>query len=123
VTKSFGETAVLRGVTLEVKPGEVVALVGPSGGGKSTLLRLVNGLEVRDGGRLEVLGTDVPLGAPADSPSSPFWAPLRRRIGFVFQAFHLYPHKTALENVSLAPVRVNHVAPADARAPRRWTPR
>jgi polar amino acid transport system ATP-binding protein len=116
VTKRFGDLEVLRGVDLDVAAGEVVALVGPSGGGKSTLLRLVNGLEIRDGGTLEVLGTDVPLGGEASSPAAPFWRPLRRRIGFVFQAFHLYPHKTALENVALAPTKVNGVAREDALA-------
>ena len=69
VTKSFGDLEVLKGVDLAVHPGEVLALIGPSGGGKSTLLRLVNGLEVRDGGELAVLGTAVPLGPPrAASP-------------------------------------------------------
>ncbi len=107
VTKSFGDLEVLGGVTLDVRRGEVLALLGPSGGGKSTLLRLVNGLEIRDGGSLTVLDTDIPLGEPAARPADPFWTDLRRRIGFVFQAFHLYPHKTALENIALAPVEVN----------------
>jgi ABC-type polar amino acid transport system ATPase subunit len=106
VTKRFGATDVLCGVDLTVARGEVLALVGPSGGGKSTLLRLVNGLEHRDGGTLRVLGVDVPPGAPAPREGDAFWRPLRRRIGFVFQAFHLYPHRTALENVALAPERV-----------------
>jgi ABC-type polar amino acid transport system ATPase subunit len=106
VTKRFGETEVLAGVDLTVRRGEVLALVGPSGGGKSTLLRLVNGLETRDGGVLRVLGTDVPLEHVSPSAAEAFWRPLRRRIGFVFQAFHLYPHRTALDNVALAPERV-----------------
>lgn len=106
VTKHFGDLRVLAGVDLEVRSGEVLALLGPSGGGKSTLLRLINGLELRDGGSLRVLQTDVPP-EPGPAPgSSPSWTALRRRIGFVFQAFHLYPHKTALENVMLAPLRV-----------------
>lgn len=115
VTKRFGDLEVLRGVDLDVRPGEVLALLGPSGGGKSTLLRLINGLEVRDGGTLRVLDTDVPLGSPAANPADPFWTSLRQRIGFVFQAFHLYPHKTALENVALAPVTVAGRAIDDAR--------
>jgi polar amino acid transport system ATP-binding protein len=106
VTKRFGDLEVLSGVHLEVRPGEALALIGPSGGGKSTFLRLVNGLETRDGGRLVVLGTEVPLGPPASVPDDPWWRPLRRRIGFVFQAFHLYPHLTAADNVALALVRV-----------------
>ncbi len=115
VTKRFGELEVLRGIDLDVRPGEVLALLGPSGGGKSTLLRLINGLEVRDGGSLRVLDTDVPLGPPAATPGDPFWTALRRRIGFVFQAFHLYPHKTALDNVALAPIRVEGEEPEAAR--------
>ena len=116
VTKRFGALEVLRGIDLEVRAGEVLALVGPSGGGKSTLLRLLNGLEIRDGGSLEVLGTDVPLGGPAADPNGAFWRPLRRRIGFVFQAFHLYPHRTALENVALAPQKVAGLPREEARA-------
>ena len=104
VAKRFGDLRVLEGVDLAVRSGEVLALIGPSGAGKSTLLRLVNGLEVRDAGSLHVLGVDVPL--EETDPHSAFWVALRRRIGFVFQAFHLYPHKTALENCTLAPVKV-----------------
>ncbi|MFM8980480.1 MAG: amino acid ABC transporter ATP-binding protein [Planctomycetia bacterium] len=115
VTKAFGAAPVLRGIDLEVAAGEVLALVGPSGGGKSTLLRLVNGLEARDGGTLEVLGTEVPLGGEAADPAAPWWRPLRQRMGFVFQAFHLYPHLTALENVALAPERVAGLAREQAR--------
>ena len=118
VDKAFGALQVLKGVDLEVYPAEVLALVGPSGGGKSTLLRLVNGLEVRDAGTLTVLGESVPLPAHEAGPTDPFWLPLRKRIGFVFQAFHLYPHKTALENVTIAPVHVRGAAASDARARR-----
>jgi polar amino acid transport system ATP-binding protein len=116
VTKRFGALEVLKGVDLDVLAGEALALVGPSGGGKSTLLRLLNGLEARDGGTLEVLGSPVPLGGEAADPAAPLWLPLRRRIGFVFQAFHLYPHLTALENVALAPERVAGVPQGEARA-------
>jgi polar amino acid transport system ATP-binding protein len=115
VTKRFGDLEVLAGVDLEVSAGEVLALIGPSGGGKSTLLRLVNGLEIRDGGALWVLGTDVPLGAPAAAPEDPWWIALRRRVGFVFQAFHLYPHLTAAENVALALVEVAGRGEQEAR--------
>jgi ABC-type polar amino acid transport system ATPase subunit len=115
VAKRFDDLVVLDGVDLEVRSAEVLALVGPSGCGKSTLLRLVNGLEIRDAGKLEVLGTAVPLGPPAARGDDPFWLPLRRRIGFVFQAFHLYPHLGALENVALAPRRVLGLAPEEAR--------
>jgi polar amino acid transport system ATP-binding protein len=115
VEKRFGDLEVLVGVDLEVRRGEALALLGPSGGGKSTLLRLVNGLEVRHAGELRVLDVDVPLGGAAARPTNPFWTDLRRRIGFVFQAFHLYPHKTAIQNVTLAPVEV---AGQDAAAAR-----
>jgi ABC-type polar amino acid transport system ATPase subunit len=106
VTKSFGDLEVLAGVDLDVSGGEVLALLGPSGGGKSTLLRLLNGLEVRDQGVLRVLDTEIPLDARPAPAQGPLWTDLRRRIGFVFQAFHLYPHKSALENILLAPVKV-----------------
>jgi ABC-type polar amino acid transport system ATPase subunit len=97
--KSFGRLEVLRGVGLEVREGEVVALIGPSGCGKSTLLRCVNRLETPTSGRIDFRGEvisrpDVDLNR------------VRREIGMVFQRFHLFPHLTALENVTLAPRRV-----------------
>jgi polar amino acid transport system ATP-binding protein len=116
VTKRFGDRPVLQGVDLDAARGESLAIVGPSGGGKSTLLRLVNGLEARDGGSLTVLGTEVPPGVPSAAEGDRFWRPLRRRIGFVFQAFHLYPHLTAVENVALAPREVLRRPPEEARA-------
>ena len=88
---SYGGTEVLRGVSLGVAAGEVACVIGPSGGGKSTLLRLLSGQEAAASG--EVLLD----GAPAEP------ARLRREVGLVFQAFHLFPHLTALGNVTLAP--------------------
>jgi polar amino acid transport system ATP-binding protein len=114
--KRFGDLRVLSGVSLDVAGGEVVALIGPSGSGKSTLLRCVNGLEPHDAGVLRVLGTTVPPGDGHPIARDAFWRPLRRRIGFVFQAFHLYPHLTALENVSLAPRTVLGLPAAEAAA-------
>ena len=114
VEKSFGDLRVLDGVTLSVARGEVVALIGPSGSGKSTVLRCVNGLEPYDAGAIEVLGVAVPAGHGSDPAREAFWRPLRRRIGFVFQAFHLYPHRTAVDNVALAPVVVGGADPAGA---------
>jgi ABC-type polar amino acid transport system ATPase subunit len=116
--KRFGDLVVLDGVDLDAAPGEVVALVGPSGSGKSTLLRCVNGLETYDAGSLSVLGTAVPAGDPGQIRHDETWRPLRRRIGVVFQAFHLYPHLTARENVALAPRTVLglEAAAASARA-------
>ena len=118
VEKRFGALRVLDDVSLTVRHGEVLGVLGPSGGGKSTLLRLINGLEVRTGGDLRVLDVDVPRDGEAADPGSAFWVPLRRRIGFVFQAFHLYPHRTALQNVTLAPVHTYGwtVDKAEARA-------
>jgi polar amino acid transport system ATP-binding protein len=116
VVKRFGRLTVLDGVDLDVAPGEVVALIGPSGSGKSTLLRCVNGLESHDAGEVEVLGAAAPrsdVPAPARERS---WRPLRRRIGFVFQAFHLYPHLSALGNVTLAPRTVADVPRERAEA-------
>jgi ABC-type polar amino acid transport system ATPase subunit len=101
--KRFGDLVVLDGVDLEAALGEVVALIGPSGSGKSTLLRCVNGLEPYDEGSLSVFGTAVPAGDGGPIRHEAFWRPLRRRIGVVFQAFHLYPHLSARDNVALAP--------------------
>lgn len=118
--KSFGSNAVLTGIDLEVAPGEVVCLIGPSGSGKTTLLRCLNQLESIDAGLVEIDG--VPLGQRrgddgslrAAKPNEV--AEMRRDIGFVFQRFNLWPQKTALENVSLAPVLVRGESKAAARA-------
>ena len=116
VAKRFGDRVVLTDLDLAVRPGEVLALMGPSGGGKSTILRLINGLEVRDAGTLEVLETSIPLPAEGGDGEAALWRPLRERIGFVFQAFHLYPHLRAFENVALAPHRVQGVPKDEAEA-------
>jgi ABC-type polar amino acid transport system ATPase subunit len=103
LTKSFGARQVLRGIDADVRHGDTVALVGPSGGGKSTFLRCLNGLVSFDAGTVEVAGLTL---APGTRPDSPALRPLRGRVGMVFQGFHLFPHLTALENVALAPVHV-----------------
>ena len=108
VTKAYGETDVLRGIDLEVRPHQAVALIGASGSGKSTLLRCMDLLEEIDDG-------DVLLdGAVATDPSVEPVA-VRRSLGMVFQAFNLFPHLTALENVALAPVRAQGLGRAEAR--------
>ncbi|HMN98966.1 MAG TPA: amino acid ABC transporter ATP-binding protein [Miltoncostaeaceae bacterium] len=97
--KRFGDNEVLRGVDLDVAPGEVVCVIGPSGSGKSTLLRCLNLLERPTAGKV-FLGDDE-LTAPGVSVDM-----LRRRLGMVFQSFNLFPHRTVLDNVALAPVTV-----------------
>ena len=116
VVKRFGAATVLDGLSLEVARGEVLAVLGPSGSGKSTLLRLLNGLEAPDAGEVSVLGAVAPLAAVPEAARERAWLPLRRRVGFVFQAFHLYPHRTALGNVTLAPEKVLGADPDAARA-------
>jgi polar amino acid transport system ATP-binding protein len=101
--KSHGARQVLRGIDAEVERGETIALVGPSGGGKSTFLRCLNGLISFDGGTVEVAGLSL---APRTPPDAPALRPLRARVGMVFQGFHLFPHLTALENVALGPLHV-----------------
>ncbi len=102
IHKRFGRTEVLRGISLAVRKGEVCVLLGPSGGGKSTLLRTINGLETFDEGRIDV--DDIVL-QPQDGPArNAALARIRRRVGMVFQQFNLFPHRTALENVVEAPI-------------------
>jgi polar amino acid transport system ATP-binding protein len=96
VHKSFGKLHVLRGVSLSVGGGDVVCVIGPSGGGKSTLLRCINLLEPPERGRIELEGQDITRARKAELDF------VRRRVGIVFQQFNLFPHKTALQNVTLA---------------------
>lgn len=100
LTKSYGPARILDDVSLEVRQGEVTALVGPSGGGKSTLLRCINGLEYFQAG--EVAVGDVTLVGGRPHPKADLLR-LRKRVGMVFQQFHLFPHMTALENVLSGP--------------------
>jgi polar amino acid transport system ATP-binding protein len=109
VHKRFGRLEVLRGVTLEVMPGEVMCLLGPSGAGKSTLLRCINHLEKINSGRLSVDGELVgyrEVGGKLHELRESEIARKRAEIGMVFQHFNLFPHMTALENVTCAPIRV-----------------
>jgi polar amino acid transport system ATP-binding protein len=109
LVKSYGTTPVLRGVDLTVEEHRVVTLIGASGSGKSTLLRCVDLLEEIDDGQLLLDGVDV-----ADPRSDT--AAAQRRMAIVFQAFNLFPHMTALENVTLAPRVVHGVRAAEADA-------
>jgi polar amino acid transport system ATP-binding protein len=102
IHKHFGDTRVLNGIDLEVEEGQAVVLIGGSGSGKSTLLRCVNLLEVVTDGVITLDGQDIT--DPAVDADA-----VRRRIGVVFQAYNLFPHMTALQNVSLAPRVVGRV--------------
>ncbi|MEA2297992.1 MAG: polar amino acid transport system ATP-binding protein [Solirubrobacteraceae bacterium] len=117
VHKRFGRLEVLRGITLEVAPGEVMCLLGPSGSGKSTLLRCINHLEKVDAGRLsvdgELVGYRESQGRLYELREAEV-AGKRAEIGMVFQRFNLFPHMTALENVIEAPVRVKRLARSEA---------
>jgi polar amino acid transport system ATP-binding protein len=119
VHKRFGRLEVLKGITLEVMPGEVLCLLGPSGSGKSTFLRCINHLEKINAGRLAVDGELVgyrPRGDKLHELRESEVARKRSEIGMVFQHFNLFPHMTALENVTCAPIRVKGIPRADARA-------
>ena len=107
VNKWFGRLHVLRDFTLKVEPGHVVVVCGPSGSGKSTLIRCVNRLEPIQSGEIVVNG--LSLSDPALNPSR-----LRAEVGMVFQSFNLYPHMTALENITLAPMKVKGLSRAEA---------
>ncbi len=99
VHKSFGKVEVLKGVAFDVRKGEVVCIIGPSGSGKSTLLRCINALAPIDRGSIKVEGQEVH--DPALDKLE-----LRKKVGMVFQSYNLFPHKTALENIMMAPVLV-----------------
>lgn len=104
IVKRYGNQEVLRGVTMSVGRGEVCVLLGPSGGGKSTLLRTINGLETFDGGSIEIAGTK--LTADLGPAREAALLQIRRKVGMVFQQFNLFPHRTVLQNVIEAPMHV-----------------
>jgi polar amino acid transport system ATP-binding protein len=108
IHKRFGSLHVLRGVDLDVAQGSVVCVIGPSGSGKSTLLRCINLLEPPDEGRILLEGTEITGG----TGSVDF---VRRRVGLVFQQFNLFPHKSALENVTIAQEKVLERSSEEAR--------
>src|ERR1700679_3359362 len=107
IRKRFGELEVLKGVDLQVQKGEVVCILGPSGSGKSTLLRCVNLLEPPEEGEIFLEGHDICKG-PGSGTGEQRWELdfVRQRVGMVFQQFNLFPHKTVLDNVTLAPMTV-----------------
>jgi polar amino acid transport system ATP-binding protein len=119
VHKRFARQEVLKGITLEVLPGEVMCLLGPSGSGKSTFLRCINHLEKIDAGRLSVDGELVgyrQVGERLHELREREVARKRAEIGMVFQHFNLFPNLTALDNVTCAPMRVKKIGREQARA-------
>jgi glutamine transport system ATP-binding protein len=109
VRKAFGSNEVLKDISLDVDPGEVCCIIGPSGSGKSTVLRCINRLITIDGGQVIVDGLSVTDPKVKD-------VDLRRRVGMVFQQFNLFPHMTALQNVTLAPHKVRGMSRSQANA-------
>ena len=108
VNKYYGDYHALRDINLEIEKGQVVVLLGPSGSGKSTLIRTINAQESLDNGTLIVNGHNETEASAKDLVE------LRKEAGMVFQHFNLYPHKTVLENVTLAPIKVLGISKADA---------
>lgn len=109
VHKSFGDLEVLKGVSLDVMKGEVICIIGPSGSGKSTLIRCINALNDIQGGSITVEGQEV------HDPDLDKLE-LRKKVGMVFQQYNLFPHKTALENVMMAPLKVLRQNKSDVEA-------
>lgn len=99
VHKSFGDLEVLKGVSLDVRKGEVICIIGPSGSGKSTLIRCVNALNTINSGSIKVEGQEV------HDPDLDKLE-LRKKVGMVFQQYNLFPHKNVLENIMMAPIKV-----------------
>ncbi len=99
VYKSFGDLEVLKGVSIDIMKGEVICIIGPSGSGKSTLIRCVNALNTINSGSIKVEGQEV------HDPDLDKLE-LRKKVGMVFQQYNLFPHKTALENIMMAPLKV-----------------
>src|SRR5215212_9408426 len=117
IHKSFGDTHVLRGITLSIDRGEVVCIIGPSGSGKSTLLRCINYLEQPEAGRITIDGQnayrELVNGKIKNYPVRRI-AATREKIGMVFQQFNLFPHLTALQNIMEAPRQVKHMRKSEA---------
>ena len=107
LNKYFGNKHVLKDINLEIEDGEVIGVIGPSGSGKSTLIRCINNLEEASSGSIYINGKDISkLGKEINL--------VRQKIGMVFQHFHLFPHKTVLENITLAPVLTGKLSKVEA---------
>ena len=115
LVKKFHGQTVLHGIDLEVKEGEVVAIIGPSGSGKTTLLRSINLLEVPESGTIRVGDMTIDAARPL-SQQKGLIRRLRQHVGFVFQNFNLFPHRTVLENIIEGPVIVKGEGKAEAIA-------
>lgn len=115
VTKRFGNRVILDSISLTIHPGQTVALIGPSGGGKSTLLRCLNGLNTFDEGRIRI-GSHVLGSSSKPRGNDPVIQELRRYFGMIFQDFQLFPHLNVLQNVIEAPIRVAKIPRAQAIA-------
>jgi polar amino acid transport system ATP-binding protein len=105
--KQFGESHVLRGISCEIAPNEVVCIIGPSGSGKSTFLRCINALETLSGGEIDVNGFAI-------HNQNTDLNKMRESVGMVFQRFNLFPHMTVLENIIMAPLEVKRLTRAEA---------
>lgn len=103
IKKSFGKNEVLKGISVDIRPQEVVVVIGPSGSGKSTFLRCINLLETIDGGHVYIEGVDI-----TDKKTN--INQIRTDVGMVFQQFNLFPHKTVMENITLSPLKVKKVS-------------
>ena len=107
LTKQFGKLEVLKGISTTIQEGEVVAIIGPSGSGKSTFLRCLNLLEKPTGGHIYIHGSDL-MDKKTDIMR------IRQNVGMVFQHFHLFPHKTVMENLTYAPMKVKKMSKVEA---------
>lgn len=105
--KKYGELEVLKGISTEIKEGEVISIIGPSGSGKSTFLRCINRLEEPTSGEIKINNTNI-LEHGVDINK------IREEVGMVFQHFNLYPHKTVLENITLGPIRLKKMSKSEA---------
>jgi len=115
LTKQFKGQVVLNGIDLKIEEGEVVAIIGPSGSGKTTFLRCLNFLEEPSSGRIKVGDIEIDGSRPLNQQQN-LVRRLRQQVGFVFQNFNLFPHRTALENVTEGPTVVKKTPRADAEA-------
>ncbi|MFB2607531.1 amino acid ABC transporter ATP-binding protein, partial [Rhizobium phaseoli] len=116
MNKFYGAHHVLKDIDLAVTRGEVMVILGASGSGKSTLIRCVNGLEMYQNGSLVVDGYEMPVEADRKLGGERELAAIRKGVGMVFQQFGLFPHKTVLDNITIAPMRVRKKSREEAEA-------